>query len=85
MVQVLQWVSLFWYVWNSCIQWCLYAFELSCTVQFSSVQSFDPIGVLGDMRGDSSEILFQFFLQEAVVSSMGRVHAVMLAIQHFLC
>ena len=35
----------------------------------SSVQSFD--GVKGDMRDDSAEILFQSFLQEALVSSSG--------------
>ena len=41
----------------------------------------------GDMRDDSAEILFQYFLQEALVSSsgMGRyVHSLMLSIQHFL-
>ena len=59
-----------------------------CSVQFSSVQSFDRLGRRGDMRDDSAEILFQSFLQEALVSSsgMGRdVHSLMLSIQHFLC
>ena len=39
------------------------------------------------MRDDSAEILFQFFLQEALLGSsgMGRdVHSLM-SIQHFLC
>ena len=40
------------------------------------------------MRDDSAEIIFQYFLQEALVSSsgMGRdVHSLMLSFQHFLC
>ena len=41
------------------------------------------------MRDDSAEILFQSFLQEALVSSSGMdsdVHSLMLStIQHFLC
>ena len=44
--------------------------------------------VEGDMRDKSAEVLFQPFLQEALVSSfgMGRdVHSLMLSIQHFLC
>ena len=56
--------------------------------QFSSVQSLDWLGHWGDMRDDSAEILFQSFLQEALVSSssMGRyVHSLMLSIQHFSC
>ena len=51
-------------------------------VQFSSVQSLDRFGRRGDMRDDSAEILFQSFLQEALVSSsgMGRdVHSLMLS------
>ena len=54
----------------------------------SSVQSLDQLGRRGDMRDDSVEILFQSFLQEALVSSsgMGRdVHTLMLSIWHFLC
>ena len=39
--------------------------------QFSSVQSFDRLGRWGDMRDDSVDILFQSFLQEAIVSSSG--------------
>ena len=56
--------------------------------QFISVQSLDQLGDQGDMRDRSAEILFQPFLQEALVSSsgMGRnVHFLMLSIQHFLC
>ena len=41
-----------------------------CT-QFSSVQSLDQLGHHGDMRNDSAEILFQSFLQKALVSSSG--------------
>ena len=40
------------------------------------------------MRDDSEEILFQSFLQEAIVSSSGTgrdVDSLMLFIQHFLC
>ena len=40
------------------------------------------------MRDDSAEVLFQSFLQEALVSGsgMGRdVHSLMLSIQQFLC
>ena len=41
----------------------------------------------GDVRDDSAEILFQSFLQEALVSSSGTerdVHSLVLSIQHFL-
>ena len=57
-------------------------------VQFSSVQSLDPLGHQEDMRDDSAEILFQSFLQEALLSSssMGKdARSLMLSIQHFLC
>ena len=57
------------------------------SLHFSSVQSFDWLGCSGDMRDDSAEILFQPFLQEALVSSSGTgkdVHS-MLSIQHCLC
>ena len=55
---------------------------------FSSAQSLDRLGRQGDMTDDSAEILFQSFLQEALVSSssMSRdVHSLMLSIQHFHC
>ena len=55
--------------------------------QFVSVQSLDRLGRLGDMKDDSAEILFQSFLQEALVSSsgMGRdVHSLILSAQYFL-
>ena len=35
------------------------------------VQSLNRLGRRGDVRDDSAEILFQFFLQEAFVSSSG--------------
>ena len=57
-------------------------------VEYSSVQSLDRLGRRGNTRDDSAEILFQSFLQEALVSSsgMGRdVHMWMLSIRHFLC
>ena len=68
-------------------------------VQFNSGQSLDQhccffggcfcLFVFGgrDMRDDSAEILFQSFLQEALVSSPGigrDVHSLKLSIQHFL-
>ena len=55
--------------------------------EFISSVRFSPLTdwvVVGDMRDDSAEILFQSFLQEALVSSsgMGRdVHSWMLSIQ----
>ena len=52
---------------------------------FSSVQSLDQFSCQRDMWDDSAEILFQSFLQQALVSSsgMGRdVHFLMLSIQH---
>ena len=39
--------------------------------QFSSVQSLDRLGRRGHVRDDSADILFQSFLQEALVSSSG--------------
>ena len=56
--------------------------------QTSSVQSLDRLDRRGNMRDGSVEILFQSFLQEALVNSsgMGRdVHSLMLSIHHFLC
>ena len=41
------------------------------SVQFGSLQSLDRLGHRGDMTDDPAEILFQSFLQEAVVSSSG--------------
>ena len=40
-------------------------------VQFSSVQSLDRLGCREDMRDEAEEILFQSFLQVALVSSSG--------------
>ena len=63
-------------------------FEVPLNV--SSVQ-FSPLNRLcrrGDMMGDSAEIFFQSFQQEALVSSsgMGRdVHSLTLSIQRLLC
>ena len=58
-------------------------------MQFSSVHSHDwVIGGGEGMTDDSAEILLQYFMQEAIVSSsgMGRdVCSLMLSIQHFLC
>ena len=53
-----------------------------------SLQSLDRLGRRGDLRDDSAEILYQSFVQEALVSSsgMGRdVHSLVLSFQHFLC
>ena len=53
--------------------------------QFSAVQSIDLMSRRRDMRDDPTEILFQSFLQEAIVniSGMGRaVHSLLLSIQH---
>ena len=57
------------------------------SVQFSSAQSFDRLGRRGNMMDDSAAILFQSFLQEALVSGSGMdrdVHSLMLFTQHFL-
>ena len=54
----------------------------------SSVPSLERLGCREDMREISAQILFQFFLQEALVSSSGMsrdVHSLMLSILHFLC
>ena len=55
---------------------------------FKSFNRLDRRGGGGkDMRNDSAQILFQSFLQEALVSSsgMGRdVHSLVSSIQHFL-
>ena len=54
-------------------------------IQFSSVQSLNGLGRRVDMRDDSTEIFFQSFLQEALVSSsgMGRdVHSLIRTIKH---
>ena len=56
--------------------------------QFSSALSLDRLGRRGDMKDDSAQILFQSFLQQALVSSSGvgrDVHCLVLSIPHFLC
>ena len=57
--------------------------------KISSVQSLtNSLDHQGNITDKSAEILFQSFLQEALVSSsgMGRDnHSSMLSIQHFLC
>ena len=63
----------------------------NCTVIFSPSVQLSPMTdwvVGGDKRDDSAKILFQFFLQEVIVSSSGMgsaVHSLMLSIKHFLC
>ena len=55
---------------------------------FSSIQSFDWLGLRGDMKDNSAETLFLSFLQEALASNSGisrDVHSLMLPIQHFFC
>ena len=57
------------------------------TTETAPFQSLDELGCPGDMRVDSAEILFQSFLQEALVSSYSMcrdVHSLMLSNQHFL-
>ena len=60
-------------------------------VSVGSVHPLDCFGSSrggGEMRDDSPETLFQFFLQEALVSNSGMgndVHSLMLSVQHFLC
>ena len=54
----------------------------------SSVESIDRAGLQGDVTHKSADILWQSFLQDAIVisSDMGRdAHSLMLSIQHFLC
>ena len=62
--------------------------RVKLNASFSSVQSPDQSGRWGDKRDNSAEIVFQSFLQKALVSSSGMskdVHSLMLSIQHFLC
>lgn len=40
-------------------------------VRFSSVESFGRLGRVGDIRGDSVDIVFQSLLLKATVSSSG--------------
>lgn len=60
-------------------------------VQFHSVQSLDRMGCRGDMRDDSSVILFKFFSFFRwrplwTYSDVGRVvHSSMLSMQHSFC
>ena len=64
----------------------LYFVVISSSRSFTSVQFLDQLRSRENTRDDSTEILFQSFLQEALVSSsgMGRdVHPLMLPIQHF--
>ena len=86
---------LVWKVWHrgkhSHLVWCrVWHREANTAVLFSSVQFSsvpDWLGHRGEMKDDSAEILFQSFLQEAVVSSsdMGSdVHSLILSVQHFL-
>ena len=73
----------FYQEWDS---WLL--FNQVNSFQSSSVPRPGPPDRRGDMRDDSAEILFQSFLQEALVGSsgMGRdVQSLKLSIQHFFC
>ena len=45
--------------------------ELNLYIQFNSVQSFDWLSHQGNMMDNSSQILFQTFLWETIVSSCG--------------
>ena len=58
-------------------------------VQFCPVQPLDRLGRRArNMTDDSAEILFQSFLQGAIVGNSGmgsNVHSFALSIQHFLC
>ena len=68
---------------NEILDFCLFR-----SIHFSAVQSLDLLDRRGDMRDDSAEILFQSFLQEALVGSsgMGRdVQSLKLSIKHFVC
>ena len=56
----------------------LYSYNVNRLVQFSSVQSFERLGHWGDIRNDSTQIISQSFLQEALSSSShmgGDVHS----------
>ena len=55
-------------------------FCLGEETMFSSVQSLDRLGHQRDMRAFSAEILFQSFLQEALMSNSGMGRCV-----HSLC
>ena len=60
----------------------------SGSVQFSLSTDLVVGEVVGDLRDDSAEILFQSFLQMALVSSSGvgrGVHTFMLSNRHFVC
>ena len=62
--------------------------QLPSVVQFSSVRTLDRFGRQEDVKDDSADILFQPFLQEALLSSCGifrDVHSFTLSIQHSLC
>ena len=78
-----------WLYLKNWMEFCCLSLRLDIwNFQFSSVQSLDRFGRRGDMRDDSAEILFQSFLQEALVSrsGMGRdIHSLTLPTQHFLC
>ena len=62
--------------------------QKTVSIKHSSVLSLGRFGRREDIRDYSAEILFQSFLQEAMVSSSGigrDVHSLMLTIQPFLC
>ena len=46
---------------NAIHQWSV---KQCSSLQFNLVQSLDRLGLRGDMRDDSAEILFKSFLQE---------------------
>ena len=55
---------------------------------FSSLRSLDRLRRRGVVTGDLTKILFQSYLQEAILSSSGmgeNAYSLMLSIQHFLC
>ena len=53
-------------------------------LHFSSVKSLDRLGLRGDTRDCSAEVVFQCFLLEDLVMGLGRGdHSLRLSIQHF--
>ena len=71
-------VTKFYSSYNTNTRMSINSIKYQPTEQFSSIQSLDQLGYQRGMTDESADILFQSFLQEAIMSSSGMVRDIYL-------
>ena len=71
-------VTKFYSFYNTNTRMSINSIKYQPTEQFSSIQSLDQMGYQRGMTNESADILFQSFLQEAIMSSSGMVRDIYL-------